>query len=101
MIQEYLNAKNEIHSEYISNMENTRLINLLKSFSPDELREFELFVTSPFYNRENALTGLFVILKQHYPEFTGKDFNKERYIMNFFRERNLMTLCCVILFRIC
>ena len=65
-------------------MENTRLINLLKSFSADELREFELFVTSPFYNRENALTGLFVILKQHYPEFTGKDFNKEKIYHELF-----------------
>lgn len=65
-------------------MDNTRLINLIKSFSADELREFELFVNSPFYNRENALSGLFGILKQHYPEFNGKEFSKEKIYHELF-----------------
>ena len=65
-------------------MNNTRLINLLKSFSEEELREFELLVNSPFYNRENALTGLFGILKKHYPEFNDKDFSKENIFHKLF-----------------
>ncbi|MBL0108759.1 MAG: hypothetical protein IPP52_16115 [Ignavibacteria bacterium] len=68
-------------------MENTRLINLLKSFSADELREFELFVTSPFATGK-CTYGFIRNFKQHYPEFTGMDFNKEKISPNFFLERN-------------
>ncbi len=65
-------------------MENTRLITLLRSFSTDELREFELFVNSPFYDRENALSGLFSILKLQYPEFNDNGFRRKKIFHELF-----------------
>lgn len=56
----------------------SNLIQLLRIFSPDEMKEFEKFVRSPFHNNRSEVIRYFEILKKFYPEFTHKDFTKEK-----------------------
>lgn len=59
-------------------MINTRLIQILKTFTPEEIKEFKKFITSPFFNKEgNYIVRYFEVLKKHYPAFNSPTFTKE------------------------
>ncbi|MEZ4883834.1 MAG: hypothetical protein R3E32_03770 [Chitinophagales bacterium] len=57
-------------------MHQTKLIDLLKSFSDKEIRQFEDFVASPFFNKNQDLLKLLRHLKKYYPEFTHNQVDK-------------------------
>lgn len=57
-------------------MQESILIKLLRSFSPDEFKDFFLLVNSPFFNREKVLKRFSEILKKYYPGF--KEINSEK-----------------------
>ncbi|HMQ69746.1 MAG TPA: hypothetical protein PKA90_08670 [Ignavibacteria bacterium] len=54
------------------------LIVLLKTFSPEEWKEFEKFVSSPYFNKGRNYLPLLKILRIYYPEFNSKDLTKEK-----------------------
>lgn len=58
-------------------MSDIKLISLLKTFSKEEMKEFELFVHSPFFNKEKVLMKLCSVLRKHHPGFNGRALNKE------------------------
>ena len=53
-------------------MINSKLILLLKSFKKKEVNAFELFISSPLYNKNVDVINLLSILKKHYPKFDDK-----------------------------
>lgn len=53
------------------------LIQFLKVFSKEEMREFSKFVSSPFHNNRNEVILFFEEVKKFYPEFNQPDFSKE------------------------
>ena len=58
-------------------MKNTKIINLLRKFSENELKDFRKFVDSPFFNKEGKYVLRFYDeIRKYYPEFT--DLNLER-----------------------
>ncbi len=59
-------------------MKNTKLIELLKTFSKEEMKEFEKFVASPYFSRGRDLMPFLKILKTFYPEFSNSGFNYEK-----------------------
>ena len=58
-------------------MQNTKLINLLKTFSRDEFRDFEKFIHSPFHSQKRDVTPYFNVLKDFYPQFNHDDLTAE------------------------
>src|SRR5262245_14354555 len=73
-------------------MKNTKLVNILKTFSKEEMKEFEKFVCSPYHNTGKNCMPLIKQLQKFYPEFEsdvltyenlykklypGKKFNKQ------------------------
>gem|GEM_PF-3243621 len=58
-------------------MKDTKIIQVLRTFSPAELKEFGYFVHSPFYNRIKNVTKLFDSIKKFHPDFTSRFVNKE------------------------
>jgi hypothetical protein len=56
-----------------------KAIELLKTFNGTEFKEFGLFVSSPFFNRENVLINLRYTQK-NYPSFDGRNFVKEKVL---------------------
>lgn len=65
-------------------MLNSKLISLIRTFSKEEFKSFGDFVQSPFFNREKILTELYDLLKKHFPDFLGKEFEKEMIFKNLF-----------------
>jgi hypothetical protein len=58
-------------------MNNIKIVQVLKSFSPEEFRDFEKFTASPYFSRGRNLIPLLKELKKYYPEFSHKNFTRE------------------------
>ena len=59
-------------------MNDSKIIKLLKTFSPEEIKQFTLFVHSPFYNRVKKVSALFGAVKKYYPAFESKKVSREK-----------------------
>ncbi|HAX50183.1 MAG TPA: hypothetical protein PK605_05565 [Ignavibacteria bacterium] len=76
-------------------MNNSSLISLLKNFNKQQLKEFNGFIKSPYFNTNKALITLFEYIRKQHPEFTKeklekqfvfkKLFGKTQYNDGFFR----------------
>jgi len=58
-------------------LENSKLINLLRTFSRVELRELHDFVRSPFFNKKKQVTELYNYLKKIAPHFPPAKIERE------------------------
>lgn len=58
-------------------MEKSTLIELLKTFSKDDMLRLGELVDSPFHNKKSNVTRLFGIIKKYYPEFPPVKIHKE------------------------
>lgn len=59
-------------------MINSKAIDLIKTFSEEEFRQFGLFTESPYFNREVIQFKFYKILKKNYPLFEASSFTKEK-----------------------
>lgn len=66
-------------------MKDTSLIRLIKSFSKKELKEFLLFVKSPYFNNEKVLISLSEIIFDSFPDF---DKTKEEVFSKLYPGKN-------------
>lgn len=58
-------------------MINSKLTNILQSFSKNELKEFEKFIGSPFFNKGRNYTPFLNTLKKFYPKFNDEKLTPE------------------------
>lgn len=58
-------------------MTETKLIEILKTFSKDEWKLFEKFAASPFFNNGRSYLPLLKQLQKYYPEFESKKLTYE------------------------
>ncbi len=58
-------------------MKNTKLINILKTFSPEEMKLFDKFLASPFHNSGKNCRPLFRLMKKYYPDFDTDKISHE------------------------
>ncbi len=58
-------------------MNNLKLINILRTFSKNEMKEFEKFISSPFFNRGRNYIPFFNQLKKFYPKFEDEKMTPE------------------------
>lgn len=80
-------------------------IQILRTFSDEELLLFEEFLNTPFYNKNTKVIQLFELLKEYHPGYSDKKLTKESlfrsligrkvkfkesYIRNLFSDLNLM-----------
>lgn len=65
-------------------MKETKLINLLKTFTRSEFSAFEKFVDSPYFSRGRDLMPLFKAIKHFYPRFSSEDFTIEKIYGSIF-----------------
>jgi len=63
-----------------------QVIDILKSFSNDEIKQFRRFLDSPYFNRSENVTTLFELLIKFHPNFTSKKLTKEYISENIFRQ---------------
>lgn len=65
-------------------MLNSNLLNLLSGFSPEEMKEFRSFVSSPFFNSNPSVVKIFEHIRSCYPEFNAKKLEKEEVYRKVF-----------------
>ena len=69
-------------------MEKSKLIQVLKTFSTSELREFKDFVASPFFNKNQELILFYGYIKKNAPSFSLKKIKKEVVYQTVFPNQN-------------
>ena len=65
-------------SSISTKLENSKLIYLLKSFTPEERKEFQKYIDSPFFNNETSISKFYSVLKKTAPDFHPKNIKKEK-----------------------
>jgi len=58
-------------------MINTILTDILKTFSRDDLKNFEDFIVSPYFNKKNTVIKLWDNIKKFYPDFENENLNRK------------------------
>ncbi|HWA05450.1 MAG TPA: hypothetical protein VG961_02800 [Ignavibacteria bacterium] len=58
-------------------MNSSSLILLLKNFDKQQLKEFNSFVKSPYFNTNKALVSLFEYIRKQHPEFSAEKLEKK------------------------
>ncbi|MBN8571589.1 MAG: hypothetical protein J0M18_18345 [Ignavibacteria bacterium] len=62
----------------------SKFIDLLATFSHDEIKEFERFIDSPFFNRDKTISQSYKFFKKFYPEFNNPKFTKENFFKSLY-----------------
>lgn len=65
-------------------MENSKLINLIKSLNRYEIRQFKDFINSPAFNKKKSLPVIFDEIKKHYPDFEDIGNNEKQMFAKVF-----------------
>lgn len=65
-------------------MQNNKLILLLQTMSQGEIKRFEAFVGSDYFNKDEDIRRLFGYLRGHYPSFQRTHIEKERVFRAIF-----------------
>jgi hypothetical protein len=66
------------HTTIISNMRDSKLINLLRAIEAHEIHWFQKFLDSPFHNSYKENIRLFKQLKKYHPHFDAPRLTKEQ-----------------------
>jgi hypothetical protein len=80
-------------------MISSKAIDLVRTFSADEFKEFGLFLESPFHIKDKILVKLYEVIKNYYPGLDSKKFTKENLFKKIYpgkdyndtRMRNLLS----------
>jgi len=70
-------------------MENTKLIQLLKTFNRLEINDFGKLVRSPFFNESPKLILLYEMLKENYPDFEPSSFDKRSIFKKLYPQEKI------------
>lgn len=65
-------------------MEKSKLIDVIKTFSKEEIKSFNDFVRSPFFNKEKVLIRLADYLLQYYPLYSSPEIEKEKVFSSLY-----------------
>lgn len=69
-------------------MHKSSLLNILRTFSKDELEKFEDLVSSPYFNKKSNVLKLFREIKKYHPEFTDANLDKEKVWKSLFPKKS-------------
>jgi len=58
-------------------MHNSTLIDILKTFSQEEMKEFSIFIKSPYFNTNQSVIKLFEQIRKYHPKFDEKQLQKK------------------------
>ncbi len=73
-------------------MKTTHLVKILSELSPRELKKFEEWVHSPFFNKNEKVKRMCRFILQYIPDFEHQDFTKHATFEYTFRKKNYNAL---------
>lgn len=65
-------------------MRNSKIIDLLSSFTVVEMKQFKNFISSPYFNKQPDLLALFELLFNQHPKFDSEALKKEAIFQRLF-----------------
>lgn len=65
----------------------TSVITILRSLSVSEIKEFDKFIISPFFNNQPSLTRFYEELKKYYPEFPERSVDRKAIFENLYPDK--------------
>lgn len=68
-------------------MLNTTLIEILKTFSADEIKSFDDFIRSPYFNKKPTLVKLWDSIKKFSPDYNSNSLKRESIYKHMFPEK--------------
>lgn len=68
-------------------MKNTKLIQLLKSFSKEEIKEFGNYLESPFSKSSNYILNFYKEIKKCYPQFNEDDIDRQNIFSRLYKNK--------------
>ena len=68
-------------------MQNTKIIQFLKSLSKQEIREFGKFVRSTFHNNRKDVIRFYDVLKKYHPDFSSDEISMENIHKELYTEK--------------
>lgn len=67
-------------------MKDSKLIDILSSFSKNEISQFDKFINSPYFVSGRDVTGLFKYLKKYHPEFNNPELDRETVYQKVYKD---------------
>lgn len=65
----------------------SKLIIFLKSFTKEELNDFQKFLSLPYFKKDRDLVPFLLILKNYYPDFSKDNFSEEIVFKQIYPDR--------------
>jgi hypothetical protein len=65
-------------------MQKSKLISILKKFDREEMKEFEKFISSPYFQKGRNLKPVFRIIKKYYPSYDSPKFTEEIFFRTLY-----------------
>ncbi|MBK8983688.1 MAG: hypothetical protein IPM38_15565 [Ignavibacteria bacterium] len=72
-------------------MRSSKLVNILKTFTKEDIKEFEKFVASPYFSRGRNLSPFFNVIKKFYPDFDSNQYSSEKIFCELFPDKKFNT----------
>lgn len=69
-------------------MYKSKPVMILRAFTSQDMKEFDKFVASPYYNKNEVLIKLFGLLKKEYPDFEGAGVDREKIYQKLFNSKD-------------
>lgn len=73
-----------LSTKLLQKMENSKLILVLRNFSPKQLQSFSDFVASPYFNKKNELVVFYTYLLRQAPYFSGEGVRRQKVYANVY-----------------
>jgi len=68
-------------------MKDFQAVKILRTFSKKEMKSFEKYLSSPYFNTSEATLKLFKVINKFYPDFSGTGFTKEKLFAGVYGKR--------------
>ena len=69
-------------------MLNTSVISVFRTFSKEELKRFEEFLLSPYYNKKSAVVNLFNIIKKNDPDYNSPNLERKKLWSRLYKDKD-------------
>jgi len=69
-------------------LQKTKLAAILKTFSKQEMKDFEKFISSPYFSSGRNVKPLFNAVKKFYPSFDSVNFTEEKIFRKLYPHKN-------------
>lgn len=63
------------------------LLDIIRTFSKEELNKFEDFLRSPYFNKKDFIVEMFLEIKKYFPEFRNENLKRELVWKKLFPEK--------------